>query len=132
MTDYIASGSQDDPAVVVPHSGVQLAETTPASEDLAHRYCTECGGDSRTRGPRTCASTVGVRQQPRVAGLHNKVRVHIHVNDRGVFRVAARFGTVSGEKADDMQRSSTARTPRRKVASSPIPPPTFPTTSSTG
>jgi DegV family protein with EDD domain len=31
--------------------------------------------------------------------------VHIHVNDPAeVFRVAAAFGTVSGEKADDMQR----------------------------
>ena len=40
-----------------------------------------------------------------VAGLQNKVRVHIHVNDPAeVFRVAARFGTVAGEKADDMQR----------------------------
>jgi hypothetical protein len=43
-----------------------------------------------------------------VAGLQSKVRVHIHVNDPAeVFRVAARFGTVSGEKADDMQRQQT-------------------------
>jgi DegV family protein with EDD domain len=35
--------------------------------------------------------------------------VHIHVNDpAAVFRTAARFGTVSGEKADDMQRQQHA------------------------
>jgi DegV family protein with EDD domain len=53
-----------------------------------------------------------------VAGLHNKVRVHIHVNDPSeVFRVAARFGTVSGEKADDMQRQQhSAHAAGRKVA----------------
>jgi DegV family protein with EDD domain len=44
-----------------------------------------------------------------VAGLQQKVRVHIHVNDpAAVFRTAARFGTVSGEKADDMQRQQHA------------------------
>jgi dihydroxyacetone kinase-like predicted kinase len=53
-----------------------------------------------------------------VAGLQSKVRVHIHVNDPAeVFRVAARFGTVSGEKADDMQRQQhSAHLAGRRVA----------------
>ena len=44
--------------------------------------------------------------------------MHIHVNDPAeVFRIAARFGTVSGEKADDMQRQQhAAHVVGRKVA----------------
>jgi DegV family protein with EDD domain len=53
-----------------------------------------------------------------VAGLQHKVRVHIHVNDPAtVFQVAGRFGAVSGEKADDMQRQQqSAHAASRRVA----------------
>jgi len=121
MTDYIASGSQDDPAVVVPvPAESELAEITAGeAEDLAHRYCTECVVIAERvdrRHLREQLSTLGSSLV--VAGLHNKARVHIHVNDPAeVFRVAARFGTVSGEKADDMQRQQhSAHAAGRKVA----------------
>jgi dihydroxyacetone kinase-like predicted kinase len=48
-----------------------------------------------------------------------KVKVHIHVNDPAqVFDIAARYGAVSGEKADDMERQQDAahHRERRKVA----------------
>ena len=53
-----------------------------------------------------------------VAGLQHKARVHIHVNEPAeVFRVAAEFGAVSGQKADDMQRQQhTAHSQDRRVA----------------
>jgi len=121
MTDYIASGSQDDPAVVVPVlAESELAEITAGeAEDLTHRYCTECVVIAERvdrRHLREQLSTLGSSLV--VAGLHNKARVHIHVNDPAeVFRVAARFGTVSGEKADDMQRQQhSAHAAGRKVA----------------
>jgi len=121
MTDYIASGSQDDPAVVVPAlTESELSEVSAGeSEDLAHRYCTECVVTAERvdrRHLREQLSALG--NSLVVAGLHNKARVHIHVNDPAeVFRVAARFGTVSGEKADDMQRQQhSAHATGRKVA----------------
>jgi len=121
MTDYIASGSQDDPAVVVPElTESELSEVSAGeSEDLAHRYCTECVVMAERvdrRHLREQLSALGSSLV--VAGLHNKARVHIHVNDPAeVFRVAARFGTVSGEKADDMQRQQhSAHATGRKVA----------------
>ena len=121
MTDYIASGSQDDPAVVVPAlAESELAETTAGeAEDLAHRYCTECVVIAERVDRRHLREQLSVLGSSLVvAGLHNKVRVHIHVNDPAeVFRVAARFGTVSGEKADDMQRQQhSAHAAGRKVA----------------
>ena len=121
MTDYIASGSEDEPAVAVP---VALADAVPEEtagheEALAHRYCTECvvtGANVDRRHLREQMSALGSSLV--VAGLQSKVRVHIHVNDPSeVFRVAARFGTVSGEKADDMRRQQhSAHLAGRRVA----------------
>jgi DegV family protein with EDD domain len=108
MTEYIASGAEHEPAVVVPAlDEAEPAEATAGQEqDLDHRYCTECvvtAADLDRRHLREQLSVLGGSLV--VAGRQGKARVHIHVNDPAeVFRVAARFGTVTGEKADDMQR----------------------------
>ena len=121
MTEYIASGTEDDPAVVVPVlSAADAAEATAGEEeDLAYRYCTECvvtGEELDRRHLREQLSTLGGSLV--VAGRQGKARVHIHVNDPAeVFRVASRFGAVSGEKADDMQRQQhSAHVAGRSVA----------------
>jgi uncharacterized protein len=112
MTEYIASGAEHEPPVEVPDglAGAAQEETAGEEQDLAHRYCTECmvtGPQVDRRHLREQLSVLGSSLV--VAGLQGKVRVHIHVNDpAAVFRVAARFGTVSGEKADDMQRQQHA------------------------
>jgi len=54
-----------------------------------------------------------------VAGTRGKVRVHAHAADPAeVFRIAAEFGVVTGEKADDIQRQQEAalHATRRQVA----------------
>jgi DegV family protein with EDD domain len=119
MTDYIESGSDDEPPVpkqAVIDSGAE--ETAGGEEDLTHRYCTECvvmGERVDRRHLREQLSAIGSSLV--VAGLQKKVRVHIHVNDPAeVFRVAARFGSVSAEKADDMQQQQhSAHSAGRKV-----------------
>ncbi len=107
VTDYIESGSQEEPLVLAPaliDSGAE--EMAGHEENLAHRYCTECivtGADVDRRHLREQLSAIGSSLV--VAGLQRKVRVHVHVNDPAdVFRIAARFGAVTAEKADDMQR----------------------------
>jgi DegV family protein with EDD domain len=120
LTDYIDSGSQEEPAMLVPaviNSGGE--ETAGHEESLEHRYCTECvvvGDEIDRRRLREQLSALGSSLV--VAGLRSKVRVHIHVNDPAeVFRVAERFGTVSSQKADDMQRQlHSAHSTDRKVA----------------
>ena len=121
MTEYIASGTEDEPAVVVPVlSAADAAEATAGEEvDLAYRYCTECvvtGEELDRRHLREQLSTLGGSLV--VAGRQGKARVHIHVNDPAeVFRVASHFGAVSGEKADDMQRQQhSAHVAGRRVA----------------
>jgi DegV family protein with EDD domain len=119
VSDYIESGSEDEPVVLVPaviDSG--LEESAGHEENLTHRYCTECvvtGEHVDRRHLREQLSTIG--SSVVVAGLQRKVRVHVHVNDPAeVFRLAARFGAVSGEKADDMQRQQhSAHVTGRKV-----------------
>jgi len=112
MTEYIASGAEHEPAVVVPAlDEAEPAEATAGQEqDLDHRYCTECvvtAADLDRRHLREQLSTLGGSLV--VAGRQGKARVHIHVNDPAeVFRVAARFGAVTGEKADDMRRQQHA------------------------
>ena len=119
LSDYIDSGSQEEPAVLVPpviNSGAE--ETAGHEESLEQRYCTEClvtGVEIDRRRLREQLSDLGSSLV--VAGLRSKVRVHMHVNDPAeLFRVAARFGTVSNQKADDMQRQQhSAHATDRKV-----------------
>ena len=81
-------------------------DTAGAETDLDYRYCTECivtGSDIDRRKLRETLATLGGSLV--LAGTHAKAKIHIHVNDPAdVFAAAGRYGTVSGEKADDMHR----------------------------
>jgi len=122
VTDYLESGSEVEPAgsaAPVIESASDEMTAGSGDEDLTYRYCTECvvtGERVDLRHLREQLSAIGGSLV--VAGLQHKVRVHIHVNDPAeVFRVAARFGTVAGEKADDMQRQQhSAHMQDRRVA----------------
>ncbi|MBT8130683.1 MAG: DegV family EDD domain-containing protein, partial [Gammaproteobacteria bacterium] len=74
--------------------------------DLRYRYCTEClvsGNEINRRKLREDITALG--NSLVIAGSHAKMRVHIHSNEPDkVFEKAALHGTVSGQKADDMQR----------------------------
>ena len=119
MSDYLETGevAADDAIVRVLHEEQSAAGE---EQDLTHRYCTECmvsGEQIDRRHLREQLSTIGSSLV--VAGTVRKAKVHVHVNDPAeVFRIAAKFGTVSGEKADDMERQQDAahHGARRKVA----------------
>lgn len=74
--------------------------------DLDYRYCTECmitGSDIDRRHLREELSQLGGSLV--LAGTNRKAKVHIHVNEPNqVFELAARYGDVSGTKADDMHQ----------------------------
>jgi len=121
MTDYLGSGSTDAPVATQQAIVVDAANevTAGVEEDLAWRYCTECvvsGERVDRRHLREQLSAIGGSLV--VAGLQHKVRVHIHANDPAeVFRVAAKFGEVTAQKADDMQRQQhAAHATRQRVA----------------
>lgn len=105
-------------------SAIQLLSDDDAAAgaqvDLEHRYCTECtiaGEAIDRRKLREEASALGSSLV--IAGSQSKVRLHIHTNEPPrLFALAARFGAVGREKADDMQRQQEMahHAARRRVA----------------
>ena len=74
--------------------------------EAAYRFCTECivtGTDIDRRKLRESLGRLG--DSLVLAGTKRKAKIHVHVDDPDeVFEVARRFGELSAEKADDMQR----------------------------
>ena len=105
MSDYLDTG-------IVPEGDGDIEllrgedSAAGSQQNLEHRYCTECtvtGDDIDRRHLREEASALGSSLV--VAGTQKKLRLHLHLNEPAkLFELAARYGTVSGEKADDMQR----------------------------
>ncbi len=89
------------------------------SGTVDHRYCTECvlnGQNIDLRKLRESLTELGSSLV--VAGSHNKIKIHIHVDDPStVFDVASNFGTVSDQKADDiLHQAETMRLTARRIA----------------
>jgi uncharacterized protein len=119
VSAYLDTGELDESAIsfgAIPNE----PESAGAEASLEHRWCTECmvsGAAIDHRRLREELAPLGSSLV--VAGTRRKVRVHMHVAEPGeLFRIAAVHGTVSGEKADDMQRQqrSTAHAARRRIA----------------
>ncbi len=119
MTEYLETGvaPADDAAIQL----LSDDEVTAGSQvDLEHRYCTECtitGAGVDRRKLREAAAALGSSLV--VAGSQGKVRLHLHTNEPArLFELAGRFGTVTSEKADDMQRQQEMahHAARRRVA----------------
>lgn len=107
VVEFVASGNVrniDDWQPVMAAEGVEASAGEEI--DLTHRYCTECmvtGDNVDRRKLREAVSALGSSMV--VAGTRRKIKLHIHVNDpEQLFVTAQRFGKVSGEKADDMQK----------------------------
>jgi DegV family protein with EDD domain len=107
MERYFATGEVGEQTTM---QSVPEEEMAVSSVDSAHRFCTECvisGEGIDQRKLREQLSRQGSSLV--VAGSQRKVRVHVHTNDpEHVFQLAASFGAVSGQKADDMRRQAAA------------------------
>ena len=119
MADHLHQGVDlEPPEAALPTLDVH--ETAAGEvQDLAQRYCTECtisGTAIDRRKLREELSSLGSSLV--LAGTPRKAKIHIHVNEPAeVFRIGARFGEVSGQKADDMQRQQhAAHANARRVA----------------
>ncbi len=80
--------------------------------EVTHRYCTECmvaGTEIDRRKLREELAALGSSLV--LAGSKTKAKIHIHVDEPSkVFRVCGGYGSVSGQKADDMlQQTREAR-----------------------
>ncbi len=112
MADFLHTGSLraiPDPVMDDPDIVASVAAASPPG-NVEFRYCTECivtGDDIDRRKLREGLSALG--NSLVMAGTHRKLKIHIHTNQPAdAFSLAGRFGIVSGEKADDMRRQTTA------------------------
>lgn len=104
--NFIENGSLRNFQILVPDQSVRFITETldDVAIDEKHRFCTECLilGDNldqmtvRNRLDQMGSSLV-------VAGSKQKIKVHIHANDPAeIFDICREYGTLQGEKADDM------------------------------
>lgn len=107
FADYVIHGrTTEEPALTNLHLGAAVVETAGESAELRYRCCTECvvtGIDIDRRKLRESLAELG--DSLVLAGTKQKAKIHIHVNaPEDVFNAARRYGSVSGEKSDDMHR----------------------------
>ncbi|MGE5625355.1 MAG: DegV family protein [Bacillota bacterium] len=106
VVEFLEAGDLEE----LPADAPLPAETHPKDleMDKEYRYCTECliEGEALDRAALS-AELSAVGGSLVVAGGARKLRVHVHLKTPDLlFRIAARHGKVSGEKADDMWRQA--------------------------
>jgi DegV family protein with EDD domain len=106
MIEFIVAGTVADKPGNTDTFVSAPMETAGVNGSLDYRYCTECivtGSDIDRRKLREQLSELG--DSLVLAGTKKKAKIHIHVNEpERVFELARLYGTLVGEKADDMQR----------------------------
>jgi len=114
VTDFVRSGSlrAGDAESLSAEAAASLGDAhfSDAARESAHRWCTEClvsgaGLDRR----KLREAMAGLGSSLVIAGGKKRARIHVHADDPdAVFRAAARFGEVTGRKADDMHSQQSA------------------------
>ncbi len=111
MAGFVMHGQiTEKPDLTGLHLEAQVVETAGEATDLRYRFCTEClitGSDIDRRKLRESLTDLG--DSLVLAGTKRKAKIHIHVNSpEYVFDLARQYGSVSGEKTDDMHRQQHA------------------------
>lgn len=118
MRRFLETG-EIGPVVAPLHVGDEaMADSGSVPSDQHFRYCTECLITTSELSPLDLRQ---LREQFTergaslvISGNKQKARIHIHTNTPDeVFRLAATYGVVSAQKADDMQLQQTAAHHRR-------------------
>lgn len=113
ITDFIREGSVADlnkPLDIGFDNSDEIMEHDHG--DLEFQFCTECliktvDDDQRIDHKSLREQLNAIGNSVVVAGSTRKTKVHCHVNHPDdVFKLAAKFGEVSGQKADDMQQQT--------------------------
>ncbi len=111
MSSFFATGKVVAmPDVSLPEEFEPPLDVSEADNESRFRFCTEClvaGTDIDRRKLREALNALG--DSLVLAGSKRKAKIHIHVDDPdAVFETAARFGELTGQKADDMHRQQHA------------------------
>ena len=109
FVEFIVNGvSQKEPSSQKNFLDHQPEEIYPDSDEIEFQYCTECiisGNEIDRRKIKEILLKHG--NSIVVAGTKNKIKAHIHTdNPSFVFDEMKKFGTISSEKADDMEKQN--------------------------
>lgn len=118
MRQFLGTGELGKITAPVHAGDETMAGLAPPAAEQDFRFCTECliaapaSGEIDLRHLRESLSAIGASLV--VSGSKRKAKIHVHVDDpEAVFRLAARFGEVSAQKADDMRMQQSAAHHRR-------------------
>lgn len=108
MADWLDRGEMQVIAAPL-HEGEEVMVASGPG-DTRHRFCTECMITGASLDPRRVRESLAAFGSSLVVGgTRSKLRIHIHTNDpERLFGHVAQFGTVSSQKADDMQAQRVA------------------------
>jgi DegV family protein with EDD domain len=119
IADYLARGSGGLNDELPEEFSLAGVDAFPGrADDAGHRYCAQCVVSAGVVDRRALKAALLALSLSRlvIAGSRGEVRLHAHLADPAqLFATAARFGTVSREKSDDMLAPSPAA-PRQPVA----------------
>jgi hypothetical protein len=96
----------------------ELPDVEAHEPGAGFRFCTECVVTGTGIDKRRLREELGALGNSLViAGSRDKVKIHIHADEpAAVFALAARYGTVGGQKAEDMTRQAAARAETQRHA----------------
>ncbi len=105
FANYLERGSIDEAPSYIDNVE-SVAAPLEVDGDSRYRFCTECIVTGTNIDRRKLREKLGQLGDSLVlAGTKRKAKIHIHVdNPEEVFDLAATYGDVSGQKADDMHR----------------------------
>jgi DegV family protein with EDD domain len=118
FADYVIDGE------VTPMPDTKLLDDIETTIDFSSadnastfRFCTECLVTGASINRRKLREELAILGDSLVlAGSKRKAKIHIHADDpEAVFETARRFGVLSGEKADDMNRQQNSTQNRSRA-----------------
>ena len=121
MRDFLSEGeARRPPSAAIAGMANEAGHAHEGDEAQSRfRYCTECVVTGEDMDPRKLRESLsGEGDSLVIAGARHKLKVHLHTNAPDqAFRIAAEFGAVGGQKADDMwQQQKDVSNRARRVA----------------
>lgn len=119
IRSFLLYGRAAHAELAVHDDSLDVAGHAELEFDPLHRFCTEClieGDDIDRAALRRAVETLGAGSVV-VAGSARRARIHAHLGaPQQLFELAAGFGQVSGQKAEDMHAQHAAAASAQRVA----------------
>ena len=104
--EFIKDGTVEEETLKIQDQNIENNTHEENIDSLTYRFCTECMVIDDTESidrNEIKESLIDAGDSMVVAGSRKRAKIHIHTNDpASVFSICEQFGSVTGQKADDM------------------------------